>query len=61
MITIICTSLSYSLRLTDDCGEDDEAEGERCKYDDNQVKILQQGELHRLSSFSDRGEQQTTP
>ena len=59
MITIICTSLSC-LQLTDDCGEDDEAEGQRCKYDDNQVKILHQGELHRLSSFSDRGEQQTT-
>ena len=57
MITIICTSC---LRLTDDCGEDDEAEGERCKYDDNQVKILHQGKLQRLSSFSDRGEQQTT-
>ena len=56
----LSAQVSACLRLTDDCGEDDEAEGERCKYDDNQVKILHQGELQRLSSFSDRGEQQTT-
>ena len=46
---LLSPHLSVCLQLTDDCGEDDEAEGQGCKYHDNQVKILQHGDLRRLS------------